>query len=101
MRTSRALAPIRSAAASAMAPTVIEWLCVPGCPADQLLKQRVRDVAQLEQADARDDSEGVFDERQAAAQEEPGHQSPAGPPEAVAADQVERLVSPEARWPRS
>ena len=30
MRTSRALAPIRSAAASAIVPTVIEWLCVPG-----------------------------------------------------------------------
>ena len=30
MRTNRALAPIRSAAASAIVPTVIEWLCVPG-----------------------------------------------------------------------
>ena len=30
MRTSSALAPIRSAAASAIVPTVIEWLCVPG-----------------------------------------------------------------------
>ncbi len=30
MRTSKACAPIRSAALSAIAPTVIEWLCVPG-----------------------------------------------------------------------
>ena len=43
----------RSAADSAMAPTVIEWLCVPGARPDQLLEQRVGVVAQLEQADAR------------------------------------------------
>ena len=101
MRTSRASAPIRSAAASAMAPTVIEWLCVPGRAADQLLKQRVGVVAQLEQADPRDDSQGVLDERQAAAQEEAGHQSPAGAPEAVAADQARAAGPATGRWPRS
>ena len=46
-----------------------------------------------------DDSQGVFDERQAAAQEEAGHQSPAGAPEAVVADQLERLVLPQAGGP--
>ena len=55
-------------------------------PADQLLEQRVGDVAQLQQADPRDDAEGVLDERQAAAEEEAGHQAPAGPPEAVAGE---------------
>ena len=59
----------------------------------------MRDVSEFEQADSRDDSEGVFQKRQAAAQEEPGHQSPAGTPEAVAADQINRLVLPEARCP--
>ena len=49
--------------------------------ADQLLKQGVGDVAQLQQADAGDDAEGLLDERQAAAEEEAGHQAPAGPPE--------------------
>ena len=68
-------------------------------PADQLLQERVGDVAQLQQADPGDDAEGVFEERQAAAQEEAGHQAPAGPPEAVAANQVDRLVLPEARGP--
>ena len=68
-------------------------------PADQLLQQRVGDVAQLQQADAGDDPERVLDERQAAAQEEAGHQAPAGPPEAVAGDQADRLVLPEPGGP--
>jgi len=38
------------------------------------------DVAELEQADARDDAEGVLHEREAAAEEEAGHQAPAGTP---------------------
>ncbi len=59
----------------------------------------MRVVAQLEQADPGDDPERVFDERQASAQEEPGHQSPAGAPETVAADQIERLVLPEPGGP--
>ena len=70
-----------------------------GGAADQLLEQRVGDVAELEQADAGDDAEGVLEERQAAAQEEAGHQAPAGPPEAVAADQLDRLVLPQTRGP--
>ena len=69
------------------------------CAADQLLEQGVGVVAQLEQADARDDPQGILEERQAAAQEEAGHQAPAGAPEAVAAHQVERLVLPEAGGP--
>ena len=56
-------------------------------------------VAQLEQADARDDPQGTLEKGQAAAQEEAGHQAPAAPPEAVAADQVERLILPQARGP--
>ena len=90
---------MRSAADSAMAPTVIEWLWVPGSAADQLLEQGMGIVAQLEQADAGDDPQGTFDERQAAAQKEAGHESPAGAPEAVAAHQFQRLVLPEAGGP--
>ena len=67
--------------------------------ADQLLEQRVGDVAQLEQADPGDDPERGLDERQAAAQEEAGHQAPAGSPEAVAGDQAERLALPEPGGP--
>ncbi len=59
----------------------------------------MRVVSQFEQADSRDDAESVFQERQAAAQKEPGHESPAGPPEAVATDQLDRLVLPETGGP--
>ena len=99
MRTSRAWAPIRSAAASAIVADGDRVVVRARGAADQLLEQRVGDVAQLEQADPGDDPERVLDERQAAAQEEAGHQAPAGPPEAVAGDQAERLVLPEAGGP--
>ena len=69
--------------------------------ADQLLEQRVGVVAQLEQADARDDPERVLEERQAAAQEEAGHQAPAGAPEAVAARPGRSAGPARGRWPRS
>ena len=51
-----------------------------GSQPHQLLQQRVGDVAQLEQADVRDDPERLLDERQASGDQEPGHQAPAGRP---------------------
>ena len=90
---------MRSAADSAMAPDGDRVVVRAGRAADQLLEQGMGVVAQLEQADAGDDSQGIFDERQASAQKEAGHQAPAGAPEAVAADQVERLILPEAGGP--
>src|SRR5262245_40228818 len=68
-------------------------------PADELLEQRVRDVAELEQADAGDDSERALDKRQASPEEESGHQAPTGAPEAIAGNQTQRLALPESRGP--
>ena len=48
------------------------------CPADELLKQRMGVVTELEQADAGDDSQRVLDEWQASAEQEARHQAPAG-----------------------
>ena len=60
----------------------------------------MRIIAQLEQADPGDDSQGIFDKRQTSAQKEAGHEPPAGTPEAVAANQFERFVLPESGRPR-
>ena len=90
---------MRSAAASAIAPDRDRVVVRAGRPADELLKQRMGVVAELEQADAGDDPQGVLDERQASAEQEARHQAPAGAPEAVVAHQVERLVLPQSGRP--
>ena len=53
------------------------------------------DVAELQQTDTGHDAERVFQERQAATQEEASHEAPARPPEPVGPDHVDRLAFPE------
>ena len=82
MRTSSALAPIRSAAASAIAPTVIEWLCVPGARRTSSWSSgwvMSPSSSRLMPVTMPND---VLEEREAAAEEEAGHQAPAAAPEA-------------------
>ena len=74
---------MRSAAASAIAPDGDRVVVRARRAAHKLLQKWVRVVTQLEQADAGDDPQRVFDEWQASAQQESGHQAPAGAPEAV------------------
>ena len=88
IRTSRALAPIRSAAASAIVPTAIEWLCVPGARRTSSWRSGwVMSPSSSRLIPVTIPNAGL-DERQDPAQEEPGHQAPAGPPEAVGGDQA-------------
>ena len=60
-----------------MAPTVIEWLCVPGARRTSSCSSGCVYVAEFQQADAGHDAERVLEERQAAAHEEAGHHAPA------------------------
>ena len=69
--------------------------------ADQLLEQGVGVVAQLEQADAGDDPQGIFDERQASAQKEAGHESPAGAARSCRCGPVRAARPATGRSPRS